>query len=66
MALTRRQVIKAALSAPFLLGLSHEVGAQSYPTRSIKVIIPRAPGGGSDVIARLLSPGMQQKGGNRL
>jgi tripartite-type tricarboxylate transporter receptor subunit TctC len=65
MELTRRQMIKAGLGASFLLafGYEDEVSAQTYPSHAIKVIVPRAPGGGSDIIARLLSPGMQQKTG---
>ncbi len=63
MGLTRRQVIKAGLSVSLLAAFGGEVSAQTYPSRAIRVIVPRAPGGGSDIIARLLSPGMQQKSG---
>ena len=40
--------------------------AQNYPAKMVRVIVPRAPGGGSDIIARLLAPGMQKKIGQTL
>ena len=44
-----------------LAALAGDLYAQAYPAKLIRVIIPRSPGGGSDIIARLISPGMQKK-----
>src|ERR1019366_3478832 len=34
--------------------------AQSFPNRPVRLIVPYPPGGGSDVIARILAPKMSE------
>ncbi len=47
----------AAIGAAVLLAAGHS-GAQSYPTKIVRVVNPNQPGGNSDIIFRLLSQKM--------
>lgn len=54
-----------AMAAALLVPASAPL-AQEYPSRLIKIVVPYPPGGGNDVAARLLAPGMQAKLGQTI
>ena len=41
-------------------------GAQSYPTKPIRMIVPFAPGGGTDIMARVIMPRLDERLGQRI
>src|SRR2546427_7027271 len=43
------------LAAILSAGLAHAQGRDAYPSRPVRMIIPAAPGGNPDVLARLLA-----------
>lgn len=46
----------ACLTAAFSLAVPMVVGAQSYPTRPITMLVPYSPGGGADIVGRIVAP----------
>ena len=50
--MNRRQILAAASAALLVAPLS--VQAQGYPAKTVKVIVPFAPGGTTDIIARIM------------
>src|SRR5258707_9468145 len=51
----RRQFLHLAAGAAALPILSRFAWAQAYPARPVKVIVPFAPGGATDVVGRIVA-----------
>ena len=58
-----RVVPGAGVAALLSLGLVAAAPAQTYPSKPVRVVVPTAPGGGSDIQARLLAKTFQESMG---
>jgi tripartite-type tricarboxylate transporter receptor subunit TctC len=61
MKLPRRQFLHLAAGVAALPAVSQVASAQAYPTRPVRFIIGFAPGGGSDVTARLMGQWLSER-----
>jgi Fe2+ transport system protein FeoA len=44
------------IATAFLAALTLAAHAQSYPSKPIRIVVPFTPGGGSDIVTRVISP----------
>lgn len=51
---------RLTMAASMALALATGAAAQDFPSRPIKIIVPYAPGGATDIVARLISEEMRQ------
>jgi tripartite-type tricarboxylate transporter receptor subunit TctC len=65
MKLPRRQFLHLAAGAAVLPAVSRTARADTYPTRPVRLIVGLAPGGASDVTARLMGQWLSERLGQQ-
>ena len=63
MQLAATAMLAAAVASPVALAAEK---AGTYPERSIRLIVPFPPGGGTDTVSRIIQPGLQQRLGQQI
>jgi tripartite-type tricarboxylate transporter receptor subunit TctC len=61
----RRNFLHLAAGAAALLAASRIARAQAYPTRPVRIVVGFAPGGGVDIIARLIGQWLSERLGQQ-
>jgi tripartite-type tricarboxylate transporter receptor subunit TctC len=65
MKLLRRQFLHLAAGTAALQAVSRIARAQTYPTRPVRVIVPFAPAGDTDLVARLMGQWLSERLGQQ-
>jgi tripartite-type tricarboxylate transporter receptor subunit TctC len=65
MTFRRRQVLQLAIGSMFCPALSSLARAEGYPARPVRVLVPYAPGGPADILARLAAQKLSEQFGKQ-
>jgi len=59
-------MLRICVMATVILAAGGAIAADGYPTKPIRFVVPFAPGGGTDVLARIVSPKMSERLGRQV
>src|SRR5215831_15712971 len=65
MKLPRRNFLHLAAAAAALPAVSRVARAQNYPTRPVRIIVPFAPAGSTDIVVRLIGQWLSERLGQQ-
>jgi tripartite-type tricarboxylate transporter receptor subunit TctC len=65
MNILRRRFLELAVSVTALPAAAPFAGAQNYPTRPVRIVVGYAPGGGTDLVARLVGQWLSERLGQQ-
>jgi tripartite-type tricarboxylate transporter receptor subunit TctC len=61
MTISRRRFLHQAVAAGAVCGIAPGAGAQTYPARPLRWVVGFPPGGGADIVSRIMAPWLAER-----